>query len=418
MIHSVPRVLLGVGAAMTLCQGTAAKDPTWTEFRGPSGQGYVASANVPLIWSENENVKWSVPIPGIGWSSPVVANHRIYLTSAVPIADSEDLWLSLLIFDTTHGDLIRQVDLFRHVATTAPDIHAKNSHASPTPIVEGNRIYVHFGHEGTACLDLNGNLIWANESIRYDPVHGNGGSPTLVGDVLAFSCDGREEPFVIGLDKLTGETLWRSLRAADAPKNYSFSTPLAITVNGHTQLISPGSNCVVAYNPQTGEEIWRVRYEGYSIVPRPVFADGLVYISTCFDSPITMAIQTDGIGDVTDTHVAWTENRAAPNTPSMLLINDRLYMVSDRGVASCLNAKTGETVWRERLGGNFSASPVVAGGRIYFQSEEGETIVVEAADEFNEIARNDIAERMFASLSVVNDDFLIRTETKLYRIGE
>lgn len=418
MIRSALRVLLVFGVATILCRGISAKDPAWTEFRGPSGQGHAASANVPLTWSEGENVKWSVEIPGTGWSSPVVANQRIYLTAAIPIADSDDLSLSLLILDATRGDLIRQVDLFRHDATTAPDIHSKNSHASPTPIVEEDRIYVHFGHEGTACLDLNGNLIWTNDSIQYKPVHGNGGSPALVGDVLTFSCDGLEEPFVIGLDKLTGETRWRSLRAADAPKNFSFSTPLAITVNGHPQVVSPGSNCVVAYDPQTGQEIWRVRYEGYSVVPRPVFGHGLVYVSTSFDSPIAMAIRPDGTGDVTDTHVAWTENRAAPNTPSMLLVDHRLYMVSDRGVASCLDATTGETIWRERLGGNFSASPLFANGRIYFQSEEGETIVVEDADEFQEITRNDIAERTLASLSIVDDDLLIRTETQLYRIGE
>ena len=234
---------------------------------------------------------------------------------------------------------------------------------------------------------------------------------------LIFSCDGASDPFVIALHKRTGEVMWKTPRATDAVKTFSFSTPLLIQVDGRPQVISPGSNCVVAYDPGTGVEIWRVRYDGYSVVPRPVYGHGLVYISTAFDSPVAMAIRPDGQGDVTDTHVAWTARRSAPNTPSLLLVDDYLYMVSDRGVASCLEAETGQTMWQERLGGAYSASPLHAGGRVYFQSEEGQTVIVSASPEFHELARNDLGERTLASHAVIEDDLLIRTETKLYRIG-
>ena len=390
----------------------------WTEFRGPTGQGLASSVDLPLEWSASEHVRWKTPLPGEGWSSPVVADGRVYLTAAVPIPESGDFSLRLIILDGASGQVIRSVEAFHQAEADAAQIHSKNSHASPTPLVDGDRVYVHFGPAGLACFNLAGEPIWRNDSFRYPPRHGNGGSPALAKGKLIFSCDGDTDPFILALEQETGDVAWKTPRRTDAAKTFSFATPLHIVAAGRDQVICPGSNCVVSLDPDTGDEIWRVNYDGYSVVPRPVFGHGLVYISTSFDSPVALAIRPDGQGDVTETHVAWSARRGAPNTPSMLLVGDYLYMVSDRGVASCLNAMTGEQQWQERLGGSFSASPIHANGRIYFQNEEGEAIVVRAAPTFELLARNDLQERTLASYAVVDQDLLIRTDKHLFRIGD
>lgn len=388
----------------------------WTEFRGPGGQGHASSMDLPVTWNGTENVRWKTPIAGDGWSSPVVKQGRVYLTTAAGNGDSKDRTLQLWILDAETGHLLRAVDVFEQDGESAPDIHDKNSHASPTPILEDDRVYVHFGHQGTACLKNDGTILWRNDSIDYAPVHGNGGSPIIVDGKLIFSCDGKSDPFIIALDKSTGQELWRTPRESDASKNFSFSTPLRIDVNGQTQIISPGSNCVCAYSPSDGREIWRVNYDGYSVVPRPVYGNGLIFISTGFNTPSVLAIRPDGEGDVTDTHVTWSSRRGAPHTPSMLLFDGQLYLISDKGVASCLDAETGEEIWRKRLGGNHSSSPLVSDGRIYCQSEEGVGIVIAAGTQFQELARNELEERSLASPAAADGALFIRTTKHLYRI--
>ncbi len=218
--------------------------------------------------------------------------------------------------------------------------------------------------------------------------------------------------------KIHSLLLWKKERKSDADRTFSFSTPLVIEVAGQPQLISPGSNSVWAYDPRDGREIWHVNYEGYSVIPRPVFGHDLVFLGTGYDSPKVLAIRPDGKGDVTTSHVAWSLSRGAPHTPSMLLIDDHLFMVSDRGIATCADAKTGEVKWQERIGGNFSASPLFANDCIYLQSEAGECIVIGASPEFQEIARNDLGERSLASFAVAGDSLIIRTDKHLFRIGQ
>ena len=271
---------------------------------------------------------------------------------------------------------------------------------------------------GTACLDLEGKVRWRSTELRYPPVHGNGGSPVLVGRALIFSCDGASDPFVAALDRETGKLLWKTPRETTAKKKFSFSTPLVIQIAGRTEVISPGSGAVCAYDPANGRELWRVRYgEGYSVVPRPVLGHGHLFIASGFDRPSVMAIRTGGQGDVTDTHVAWTLAKGAPNTPSLLLAGDELYFVSDGGIATCVDATTGRVHWSERLGGNFSASPILAEGRIYFQNEEGTTIVVKAGKEFAKLAENPLGEKTLASSAAANGALYIRTEEALYKIS-
>jgi outer membrane protein assembly factor BamB len=410
-------VLLVLGG---LFSALVVRAENWPEFRGPTGQGIAGQTNLPLEWSATKNVAWKAPIPGAGWSSPVVFEGRVYLTTAVPVAEGKkgDQSLRALCLDAGSGKLLWDEEVFRQDGTTAPRIQAKNSHASPTPLVRGERLFVHFGHQGTACLDLSGKVLWRNTDLKYEPVHGNGGSPILVEDALIFSCDGYDKQFIAALDANNGKVLWQTERNSDAVKQFSFSTPLLITVKGQKQVISPFSNAVCAYDPATGKEIWRVRYSGYSVVPRPVYGHGLVFICDGYESPVLLAIRPDGTGDVTETHVAWKRRENVPLTPSLLLVGDELYMVSDRGVATCLDARTGKVHWQERLGGNFSASPLAAGDRIYFQSEEGLGVVVRAGTKFEKLAENDLGERTLASYAAADGALFIRTAKHLYRIQE
>jgi outer membrane protein assembly factor BamB len=391
----------------------------WPQFRGPEGTGHSAEVGLPLTWSDTENIAWRTELPGSGWSSPVVVDGRVYLTAAVPVdsmAEKSDLSLRTMCVDSKSGALLWNTEVFLEDAETAPGIHQKNSHASPTPIVEGDRLYVHFGHEGTACLDPEGNVVWRNGELRYPPVHGNGGSPTLWRELLIFSCDGGEAPFVAALNKQTGELVWKHERGVPAEKTFSFCTPQVIEVNGREQVVIPGSNVVSGLDPATGAVIWFASYDGYSVIPRPVYAHGLIFISTGYNSPVVMAIRPDGAGDVTETHVAWKHDKAGPNTPSLLVVGDELYIVSDNGVASCLDAVTGTQHWQKRLGGNYSASPLFAEGRIYFQDEQGQTTVIAPGISYQQLAKNSLTGRTLASYAVAEQAIFLRSDTALYRI--
>lgn len=385
----------------------------WPQFRGPGGQGHAEAKDLPTTWSDTENVAWKQAIPGAGWASPIVHRGRIYLTTAVPAANGNQS-LRTLCLDAKEGKVLWNTEVF---SATPVGGHKKNSHASPTPLTDGQRLYVHFGPYGTAALDLQGKIIWRNSGLKYSSVHGNGGSPALAGNALVFSCDGANNPFIIALNKATGETLWRTPRDLGAKRTFSFSTPLVITNEGQAQIISPTSGGVVAYDPKNGREIWRLRYpEGYSVVPRPVFGHGMIYVSSAFDRPVVYAIRAGGKGDITESHLAWSINKGAPNTPSPLLVGNELYFVSDSGIMTCADAKTGSVHWQERVGGNYSASPIHADGKIFVQSEEGVGTVLKAGTKFEVLARNDVKERTLASYAVSDGALLIRTEGHLLRV--
>jgi outer membrane protein assembly factor BamB len=381
----------------------------WTEFRGPTGQGHSRERGLPLTWSETENVAWKVPIPGRGWSSPVMVDDQIWLTTAMD--DGRSLRALCLNRDT--GRVVHNVEVFQ--LTDPGAVHQKNSHASPTPILEGDRVYLHFGSHGTACITRSGQIVWKTQELKYYHRHGPGGSPVVYGDLLIVSCDGYDIQFVVALDKHTGKIRWKSPR-----KGYqAYTTPLTIQVNGRDQLISPGAHRAVAYEPLTGKEIWSVRYgDGYSNVPRPVFGHGLVFICSGFEQAELLAVRPDGQGDVTDSHVAWNLKRGVPLTPSPLLVGQELYLVSDNGIASCLDAKTGKTHWQQRLGGNHSASPIFVEGRIYFLNEEGESVVIEPGKEFKKLATNQLDGQTLASMAVSGKAIFIRSSDHLYRLQQ
>ena len=405
---------------LLLIAGTSllAQAEDWPQFRGPTGQGHATERDLPLEWTETKNIIWKAPVPGLGWSSPAVANGRVWLTTVVESKERRgrvSASLRALAYDVATGRELVNVEVFR--LDDAGYVNPKNSRASPTPIVDGDRVYVHFGAEGTAAISTSGEILWTTH-LRYESQHGNGGSPTLYRDLLIVNCDGNGgEAYVIALDTATGKTRWKTSRRR--PADQAYSTPLVITVGQQDQLVSVGAYRAAAYEPLTGQEIWRVSYgDGFSNVPRPVFGQGLVFIATGFQTPSLMAVRPDGKGDVTRTHVAWTITRGAPYTPSPLLVGNDLYYVSDTGVLSLADAMSGQIVWQQRLGGNYSASPVSADGKIYFQSEEGMTTVIAPGREFKRLAVNRLDGATLASMAVSNGSFYIRSQSYLYRIGE
>jgi outer membrane protein assembly factor BamB len=412
----MPRLLSSSFVFLVAISAAAADYP---QFRGPAGDGHALATSLPDTWNETTNVAWKSPIPGKGWSSPSLHSGRLYLTTAAPNdpdQEAGDLSLRAYCLDAASGEVKWWREVFVQTAATAPKIHSKNSHASPTPLVSGERLYVHFGHQGTACLDLNGDVLWRNDRIKYPPVHGNGGSPILVDGKLIFTCDGASDPAVVALDAATGEEAWKFERPGDPAKKFAFATPTAIEVAGKTQIVCPGAGVVNSLDPATGQEIWRVTYDGYSVIPKPVFGHGLVFISTSYDAPSVLAIRPDGTGDVTETHVEWTMKKGAPHTPSMLLVGDELYMVSDKGIATCVDARTGKEHWQERIGGNYSSSLVHADGKIYIQSEEGPALVLRPGKMFVRPVETGFKERNLASYAVGESALFIRTESNLYRV--
>jgi outer membrane protein assembly factor BamB len=403
-------IRIAISLLLVLAFHAASSAEDWPAFRGPTGQGHSTEQGLPLEWSESRNITWKVPVPGAGWSSPVVANGRVWVTTT---AGDRGRSLRALAFDVETGRELVNVEVLQ--ARNDNPINPKNNRASPTPIVDGDRVYVHFGAEGTAALTTAGEILW-KARFPYESQHGAGGSPVLHGDLLIFSCDGSDAAFVVALDKRTGKVRWK--RDRRTPADQAYSTPLVIRVGDRDEVVSVGAYRATAYELDSGKEIWRVSYdEGFSNVPRPVYGHGLVYIATGFHQPALLAVRADGSGDVTRTHVAWTLRRAAPLTPSPLLVGDELYVVNDAGIATCLDAKTGHVYWQQRLGGAYSASPVFADGRIYFLAEEGIATVVAPGKEFRKLATNTIDGSTLASMAVSARSLFIRTNTHLYRLA-
>lgn len=380
----------------------------WPQFRGPTGQGLAEGTGLPVEWDDHKNVAWKVPVPGRGWSSPIVAHGRVWVTTAV--AQGRDVSLRLLSFDAGSGRAVQDTEVFR--SRNAALLNAKNSHASPTPVADDERVYVHFGSEGTAALTLDGTIAW---KARYgcQTQHGNGGSPVPHANLLIFTCDGFDAAYVVALDRRTGKERWKTWRRE--PWSQAYATPLIIRVGDSDQIVSPGAYYAGAYDPATGREIWRVRYEdGFSNVPRPVFAHGLVFIATGFQQPALLAVRPDGTGDVTRSGIVWRLARGVPFTPSPIVAGRHLYMVNDAGILTCIDAETGTVVWQQRMPGNYSASPVMAGGLIYLQSEEGVTTVIRPGPSFEPVAVNRLDEPILASMAVAGRSLYIRTAEHLY----
>lgn len=380
---------------------------SWPQFRGPGGQGHSSAKGVPTEWSETQNVRWKVPVPGQGWSSPVVQGEQIWLTTSFEQQGS----LRALCYDRENGELVHNVEIFRK--DDLGRIAAKNTHASPTPVLDGKHVYVHFGSHGTACLSTDGQVLW-RKRLEYDHRHGPGGSPIVWNDLLIVVCDGPEEQYTVALDKATGEARWK----AEHTGQQAYSTPIVIKVNGVQQLLTSQGEALIAYAPADGNELWRCKHGGHSVVPRPVAGNGLVYFCTGYWTPSLLAVRPDGTGDITDSHVEFSVRRGVPHNPSPLLVEERLYLVSDQGVLTCINASDGKELWRQRLGGNFSASPTLVGGKIFLLNEAGTAFVVNHADTYELVAENQLDGRTLASPAFVDRAMYVRSDTHLYRIEE
>ncbi len=411
-------------------------EENWPSFRGPGDQGHAKSAEVPLSWSATDNIRWAVPIAGKAWSSPIAVGDRAYITTAIETANppgtppridpdtgrqlpDSTLSLRALAIDLKDGKTVWDTEVF---ATPTGRIHRKNSHASPTPVYEDGSIYVHYGPHGTARIDATtGAILWAQNSLPYPPVHGSGSSPILCGDRLIYSADGKEDPTIVALNKADGSVAWKTPRQVEVKKTFSFCTPLLIEAGGQTQIISPCSGGVIAYAPEDGAELWRCRWgEGYSVTPRPIYHHGLIYASSGFDRATAYAIRPGESGDITDTHIEWTYTKTVPRESSFIIVGDEFYMNDDKGVLTCLDAKTGDVHYVERLSpeGGYSAAPVYASGHLFFTNGEGVTTVVKPGTTFEKISENRLDQYGLSSLCVLSDGFLHRTETQLIRIGK
>ncbi|MBI3853161.1 MAG: PQQ-like beta-propeller repeat protein [Verrucomicrobia bacterium] len=413
--------------------GLTAGEPNWPQFRGPRGDGSSSAEHVPVTWSETNNIAWKVSLPGRGRSSPVVIGDRIWLTLAVEqgvvrkkiegddMQTAEHVSLEAVCLDALNGKILWRMQLF-DVDKPAP-VHWFNSWATPTPVVEAERLYCDFGTFGTAAVDTRtGKVIWKTQ-LPVDHQVGPGSSPVLYQNLLVLVRDGRDAQYLAALDTKTGNQVWRTERppinASSGNLKKSFVTPLLVNAAGHTQLISPGAHWVVSYNPATGKEFWRARHgNGFSIGSCPVFADGVTYFSTGCMKPQLCAFRADGEGDVTTTHAIWKTLRQVPVMSSPLLQNDTLYWTSDDGMANCANTKDGEAYWQERLNQQHLASPLLAEERIYFFGMEGKCTVVKADKKFEKLAENQLEGTVVATPAIVDQAIYLRTDSHLYRIGK
>lgn len=389
----------------------------WGDFRGPTQDGHApAGADVPLTWSETENVAWKTDIVGTGWSSPVVGSGMVWMTSATEKGKKQ--WV--VGVDLATGDKVVERVLFENEKPQPKN--ALNSFASPSPVTDGKHVWVHYGDYGTACLDVRtGETIWERRDINCDHKEGPGSSPILFEDLLIFHMDGIDVQYVIALEKATGKTRWKVDRdvklahlAADLRKAYS--TPILVDVDGKTQLVSSCANATFGYDPRSGEQLWRVKRKGFSMSSRTVAGLGMLFVNTGFMRPTIIAIRKGASGEATDTHVEWTFSRSVPTMPSPVLVGDRLYIVNDGGVATCVDARTGKALWRERLGGEHSASILYAGGHLYYFDRHGDTVVMKPGDKVQRVAENRLESGCMASPAVVGNALILRTKTHLYRI--
>jgi outer membrane protein assembly factor BamB len=400
----------------------------WPAFRGPTGDGQVPGkpATLPLTWSETNGVVWKTEIPHRGWSTPAVLGGQVWLTTATPEGDA----YFGICADAAGGKILWQEKLFS-CDYPEPLGNNMNSYATPSPALEPGRVYLHFGSYGTACLDTETRkVIWQRQDLPCRHYRGPASSPILFENTVILTFDGVNLQYLVALDKKTGKTVWKTDRsvawndenvpgqmARDGDLRKAHSTPLIVESGGKLQMLSVGAKAAYAYDPRTGRELWRVQHQAWSAASVPVYLDGLAFIITGFGGKTEMlAIKTDGQGDVTDTHVAWRYDKFCSKTPSPVLWNGMLYMVSDDGFVTCLEAATGKHVWHERIGGNYAASPICADGRLYFFSQQGRTYVLKAGPACEILATNTLASGFMASPAVTGKALILRTKTHLYRV--
>ena len=400
----------------------------WPNYRGPFADGHANDTTLPLAWSEDSNVAWKTEIPHSGLSTPVILEGRIWLTTATE--EGHDFFA--ICVDATTGEILINKKVF-HCAEPEPLGNNINGYASPSAVLEPGRVYVHFGSYGTACLDTaTGEPIWKNDTLPCRHFRGPGSSPMIFEDLLILSFDGIDQQYVAALNKDTGELVWKTDRSTewddiqddgtifrDGDYRKAFSTPLVINVKGSPQLISLGAKAAFSYDPRTGKEIWKTHHGCQSASPQPLYDGERVYIITGHGNTALWAMNPEGKGDITDSHMIWkVEGKVVPKQPTPILVDGLIYMVSNDGAVTCLDAETGETVWNDRIGGTYMASPIYAGKHLYFLSMQGKTTILKAGRTFEEIAKNELDGRFLASPAVTGSALILRSKTHLYRIEE
>jgi len=418
---------------VVLALGGPATRADWPEFRGPWGDGHVSAPGdtqtigLPMHWSETNNVKWKTEIPHRGWSTPVVLGGQVWLTTAT--VDGHDFFA--ICVDAETGKVLFNEKLF-HSENPEPlgNGASMNCYATPSPVIEPGRVYVHFGRFGTACLDTRtARVLWKREDIQCRHYRGPSSSLILFENLLILTMDGVDVQYHIALDKQTGQTVWKTDRsvawndehvpgqmAKDGDLRKAHSTPLIVTAAGKLQMLSAGAKAAYGYDPRTGKELWKVQYNDWSVAPRPLFDRGLAFFVTGLNKAELWAVKTDGQGDVTETNVVWKLRTRVGKYASPILVEGLIYAAAEESFVTCLEAATGQVVWTERIGGKHAASPIYADGRLYFFSQQGTTTALKPGRTLEVLATNTLANGFMASPAVSGKAFFLRTRTHLYRI--
>ena len=407
--------------SLFLATFTVAQSAEWPRFLGPDGNNHTAAKGLPLEWSETKNVKWKTPLPGEGWSSPVVGDGRIYCTTALNDGRS----LRALSIDFATGKIVWDVEVF--VNGEPPVKHKRNSHASPTPWLEGDRLYVTFGPLGTACLSVkDGAKIWESKELKWDVQNGPGASVSVAGDLLLFACDGVDAQFGAALSKKDGSVVWKSERSGKAQlakkptdMHKAYGTPVSLVVDGKPVSVTTGAQRLYAFDPATGKELWFVNYPGFSNVPVPQSDGKSLYVATGFGKAEVWAIKLGGAsGDVTESHVLWKQLKGGPTESTPLVAGGRIYTLNG-AMGTCLNAATGDVVWQSRVGGDFASTPLFSGDRIYCFDAWGRTDVFAPGDVYKQLASNRLDEgRALSDRGVARPTFALTFFTEVAALRE
>jgi len=401
------------------CSATASAEqiPEWPGYRGPTGDGHAVAANLPVDLNAPANLTWKTPIPGVGWSTPVVLGEQIWMTTATPDGTS----LRAVCVNRRSGAIERDIEVFR--VEKPIEIHKKNSHASPTPVIEPGRLYVHYGTNGTAAVDAStGTILWTHTLQKIKHENGAGGTPVLFGNRLIFDCDGSDQQYIVALDTASGAVAWKTERSGERNPEpqlkKAYGSPTVTEVDGRPVLLSTGADWLYAYDPEDGRELWKQAYGvlGFSVVPRPIVGHGMAYVSTSFMQPELLAVKLPSGNSLPE--IVWRVKKSVPNIPSPLLVGDEILMVSDKGVATCVDAASGEVHYSERLGGNFCSSPLYADGRIWIGNREGQTFVLAPGKNFLVEATNQLDGEIMATPIAVGPALFIRTDKAVYRIED
>jgi outer membrane protein assembly factor BamB len=403
---------------LAILPAAVAANEGWTLFRGPNSAGRSDATGLPIRWSETENIRWKTAIHGKGWSSPVVLADQVWLTTARP--DGKELYG--VCVDRRSGKIIHDLLLFTDEKPAF--CHNFNSYASPTPALEEGRVYLHFGSAGTACVDTStGKTLWSRRDMPCNHWRGPGSSPILFRDLLYLTFDGYDRQYVTALDKRTGATVWTRDRSTEYGTNNgdwkkAYATPAVIDVGGRPELVSPSAGGTIAYDPSTGAEIWKVKHGGMNVAQPPLYGDGLLHLCTGDGGFRLYALRPDGRGDVTQSHVVWKYAKGVPSRCGPVLAGGLLFFNNEQGLVTCLEAKTGKEIWTERLKGRFSSSPLWAEGRLYFFSEDGPSYVIEAGKTWKLLATNPLEDGFMASPAVAEKSLILRTKTHLYCVEQ